>query len=44
VTTNTLKEEPAVQPLRITHLFDAPRELVWEAWTNEEHFSPWWGT
>jgi uncharacterized protein YndB with AHSA1/START domain len=27
----------------ITRLFDAPRELVWEAWTNPEHVAKWWG-
>ncbi|SHF19313.1 Uncharacterized conserved protein YndB, AHSA1/START domain [Seinonella peptonophila] len=23
--------------------FDAPRELVWEAWTSPEHVAKWWG-
>ncbi len=23
--------------------FDAPRELVWEAWTNPVHLVKWWG-
>ena len=27
----------------ITRLLDAPRELVWEAWTNPEHIVKWWG-
>ena len=27
----------------ITRLFDAPRELVWKAWTDPEHFKRWWG-
>lgn len=27
----------------ITRLFDAPRELVWEAWTTAEHVAKWWG-
>jgi uncharacterized protein YndB with AHSA1/START domain len=27
----------------ITRLFDAPRELVWEAWTNPDHIVKWWG-
>ena len=27
----------------ITRVFDAPRELVWEAWTNPEHVVKWWG-
>lgn len=26
-----------------TRLFDAPRELVWEAWTNPEYLKRWWG-
>jgi uncharacterized protein YndB with AHSA1/START domain len=27
----------------ISRVFDAPRELVWEAWTNPEHVAQWWG-
>lgn len=27
----------------IERIFDAPRELVWEAWTNPEHVAQWWG-
>ena len=26
-----------------TRLLDAPRELVWEVWTNPEHLKNWWG-
>lgn len=29
--------------LTITRLFDAPRELVFEAWTNPDHLARWWG-
>jgi uncharacterized protein YndB with AHSA1/START domain len=29
--------------LKITREFQAPRELVWEAWTNPEHLVHWWG-
>jgi uncharacterized protein YndB with AHSA1/START domain len=29
--------------LSISRLINAPRELVWEAWTNPEHISQWWG-
>ncbi len=29
--------------LVITRIFDAPRELVWKAWTNPEHLMRWWG-
>jgi uncharacterized protein YndB with AHSA1/START domain len=27
----------------ITRVFDAPRELVWAAWTEPERFSRWFG-
>jgi uncharacterized protein YndB with AHSA1/START domain len=27
----------------LTRLFDAPRELVWAAWTEPERFSRWFG-
>jgi uncharacterized protein YndB with AHSA1/START domain len=26
-----------------TRVFDAPRELVWKAWTEPEHIAQWWG-
>jgi uncharacterized protein YndB with AHSA1/START domain len=29
--------------LTITRLFDAPRDLVFEAWTNPDHLARWWG-
>ena len=27
----------------VTRTFDAPRELVFEAWTNPKHVAQWWG-
>jgi uncharacterized protein YndB with AHSA1/START domain len=27
----------------IARTFNAPRELVWEAWTDPKHFVHWWG-
>ena len=27
----------------ITQIFDAPRELVFQAWTQPEHLAQWWG-
>lgn len=27
----------------ITRIFDAPRELVWKAWTDPERVKRWWG-
>lgn len=29
--------------LVVERVFDAPRELVWDAWTKPEHVSKWWG-
>jgi uncharacterized protein YndB with AHSA1/START domain len=29
--------------LVIQRVFDAPRELVWKAWTEPEHMKRWWG-
>jgi uncharacterized protein YndB with AHSA1/START domain len=29
--------------LTITRSFDAPRALVWKAWTDSKHFLAWWG-
>jgi uncharacterized protein YndB with AHSA1/START domain len=31
------------QGLVIERIFDAPRELVWRAWTEPEHFKRWYG-
>ena len=33
----------ATHTVVITRIFDAPRELVWKAWTEPEHFMRWWG-
>jgi uncharacterized protein YndB with AHSA1/START domain len=38
---NTFKQEGNV--LVHTRLLDAPRDLVWEVWTNPEHIKEWWG-
>ena len=29
--------------LVMTRVFDAPRDLVWKAWTDPEHAKRWWG-
>ncbi len=31
------------QELVITRIFDAPRELVWQVWTEPERLMRWWG-
>src|SRR5688500_10546505 len=38
---NTFKHED--NTLTHTRLLDAPRELVWEVFTNPEHIKEWWG-
>jgi len=38
VTTKSAERE-----LVIERVFDAPRELVWKAWTDPEHVMRWWG-
>jgi uncharacterized protein YndB with AHSA1/START domain len=35
--------EPAEQVLVIERIFDAPRSLVFKAWTEPEHLVHWWG-
>lgn len=34
---------PSDHEIRMTRLFDAPRELVFEAMTKPEHVKQWWG-
>ncbi len=34
---------PSDQEIRLTRLFEAPRELVFEAMTRPEHVKQWWG-
>jgi uncharacterized protein YndB with AHSA1/START domain len=29
--------------ITITRVYDAPRELVWKAWTEPERIAQWWG-
>lgn len=33
----------AERDLVITQVFDAPRRIVFEAWTKPEHLARWWG-
>jgi len=34
---------PAESTLFIKRTFDAPRDLVWEAWSDPEQAKQWWG-
>ncbi len=36
-----LGNSPSGSDLVITRVFAAPRELVWRAWTDPEHFKRW---
>jgi uncharacterized protein YndB with AHSA1/START domain len=31
------------RPVAITRVYDAPRELVWKAWTEPAQLASWWG-
>jgi uncharacterized protein YndB with AHSA1/START domain len=35
--------EAADRELVFTRVYDAPRELVFEAWTDPKHLTQWWG-
>ncbi len=39
----TQANETDPRAIVITRLIDAPRELVFEAWTTPEHYARWWG-
>lgn len=37
-------DSPAGEPrMRLTRMFEAPRALVWDAFTRPEHIARWWG-
>lgn len=40
---NEFINEPAERELVITRILDAPRELLWKAWTDPEMIKKWWG-
>ena len=40
MTNNTANE---TERMVITRIFDAPRELVWKAWTDPKYVMQWWG-
>lgn len=40
---NSDDSNASAQDIVITRIFDAPRELVWKAWTEPEHVKRWWG-
>jgi len=36
-----LEQDP--RSIVTTRVYDAPRELVWTAWTDPKHLAQWWG-
>ncbi len=40
MTKNTVNE---TERMVVTRVFDAPRELVWKAWTDPKYVMQWWG-
>jgi len=40
MTKNTVNEKDR---MIVTRVFDAPRELVWKAWTDPKYVMQWWG-
>jgi uncharacterized protein YndB with AHSA1/START domain len=38
-----MAETASAQEITITRVFDAPRELVWKAWTEPGQLASWWG-
>ena len=40
---NNLDLDQDPRSIITTRVYDAPRELVWTAWTDPEHLAQWWG-
>jgi uncharacterized protein YndB with AHSA1/START domain len=40
---NVTQNATANRELKISRLINAPRELVFEAWTDPKHLAKWWG-
>ena len=38
-----MPEAVSAQEVTISRVFDAPRDLVWRAWTEPEQLAQWWG-
>jgi uncharacterized protein YndB with AHSA1/START domain len=37
------RKDDMAKDLKIERMFDAPRELVWKAWSDPELMKKWWG-
>jgi uncharacterized protein YndB with AHSA1/START domain len=38
-----MPEAASAQEITITRVFDAPRDVVWKAWTEPDQLAQWWG-
>ena len=38
-----MADEMTFRELDIVRIFDAPRQLVWAAWTDPDQIAEWWG-
>ena len=38
-----MPEAATAQEITIRRVYDAPRRLVWDAWTDPEQLAQWWG-
>jgi len=38
-----MPEAVKAREVTVTRVFDAPREVVWKAWTEPEQLARWWG-
>src|SRR6201994_3795584 len=39
----TIAPVNGTERMTVTRVFDAPRELVWKAWTDPKYVMQWWG-
>jgi uncharacterized protein YndB with AHSA1/START domain len=37
------KTDSMTREVTLTRIIDAPRALVWAAWTEPKHMAQWWG-
>jgi uncharacterized protein YndB with AHSA1/START domain len=42
-TQNNVQTQVGEREIVITRVFNAPRDLMFDVWTKEEHLSKWWG-
>jgi uncharacterized protein YndB with AHSA1/START domain len=40
---NEAATQPSTREYVLERVFEAPRPLVWQAWTQPEHLQQWWG-